>query len=305
MPTQVAGPIGPFLDNVQQRQVPVVVQAMCDYVPSDPAGNPAQLEQHVQQQLLRAIRDVVGRKMANHELTFRHLGTGDVAAVTPEIVAVSGLEQNGIRVSSLAMSFGIDGHPPQPPRPAQGAPPQAPQHNLSQGTFDMGGGHQLRVKINGKTPENYLKDKASGMIFGWILGAIIVGLMVLTAVGFGIYIYVAAKSGSSPKAAAVAKWDGKSTFECGGNDAVVLTGITATAGVKASGNCQLNLSNVNITAPVAIEAGANAKVTMAGGSITSSTNSVVASANAKVDLVGTKVTGKSKVSGAAKVTGAP
>lgn len=307
MPTQVAGPIGPFLDNVQQRQVPVVVQATCDYVPSGPAGNPAQLEQHVQQQLLRAIRDVVGRKMANRELTFRHLGAGDVAAVTPEILAASGLEQNGIRVSSLAMSFGIDGHPPQPPRQAQGAPAQGtpPQHNLAQGTFDMGGGHQLRLKINGKTPENYLKDKASGMIFGWILGAVIVGLMVLTVVGVGIYIYVVAKSGSSPKAAAVAKWDGKSTFECAGNDAVVLTGITATAGVKASGNCQLNLSNVNITAPVAIEAGANAKVTMAGGSITSSTNSVVASANAKVDLVGTKVSGKSKASGAAKITGAP
>ncbi|AKU93764.1 hypothetical protein AKJ09_00428 [Labilithrix luteola] len=290
---------------MQQRQVSVVVMATCDYAPSGPMGDPAQLDQHVQQQVLRAIRDVIGRKMANRELTFRHLGTGDVAAVTPEILAVSGLEQNGIRVSSLAMSFGIDGHPPQPPRPAQGAPPAAQQHNLAQGTFDMGGGHQLRVKINGKTPENYLKDKASGMVFGWILGAIIVGAMVLTVVGFGIYIFVVAKSGNAPKAAAAAKWDGKSEFECAGNDAVVLTGVTAKAGVKASGNCQLTMSSVSITAPVAIEAGGNAKVTMTGGSISSSTNSVVASANAKVDLVGTKVTGKAKTSGGAKVTGAP
>jgi len=28
----------------------------------------------------------------------------------------------------------------------------------------MGGGQQLQVKINGKTPEGYLKDKASSMI---------------------------------------------------------------------------------------------------------------------------------------------
>ena len=43
---------------------------------------------------------------------------------------------------------------------------------------------------------------------------------------------------------------------------------------------------------------------MTGGSITATTSSVVASAAAKVDCVGTKVTGKSKVSNAAKVTGA-
>ena len=62
------------------------------------------------------------------------------------------------------------------------------------------------------------------------------------------------------KAAAAAKWDGKTTFECGGNDIVALNGVTATAGVKAAGNCQLTMTGVNITAPVAIEAGANAKV---------------------------------------------
>ena len=43
---------------------------------------------------------------------------------------------------------------------------------------------------------------------------------------------------------------------------------------------------------------------MTGGSIKATTNSVVASAAAKVDCVGTTVTGKSKASGAAKVTGA-
>ena len=310
MTVQIAGPIGPFLDNVQQRQVPVVVAATCEYTPSGPVGDRAQLDQHVQAQLLRAIREVVGRKMGTQELSFRHLGTGDMAAVIPEIVAVSGLPQNGIGVGNLSMAFGIDGHPPRVHAGAPAKPPQQPQNNLAAGTFDMGDGAQLRVKINGKTPENYLKDRASSMIWGWIIGAVIIGVMVLTFAGIGIYVYVQAKStGTNPagaaKAAAAATWDGKSTFQCAGNDVVAIAGVTATAGVVAGGNCQLTLTGVSITAPVAIEAGANSKVVVTAGSVTGSTNSVVASAAAKVDFVGTKVTGKVKTSGAAKVTGAP
>jgi hypothetical protein len=306
MTIQIGGAIGPFRDNVQQRDVPVVVMATCEVAPGGPPGDPMERDNWVRMQLLRAIKDVVGRKMMTGEMTFRHLGTGDVGAVIPEIIAASGLQQNGIGVGNLSMAFGIDGHAPQPSAPQQ---MQQPQQNLAAGTFDMGGGHQLEVQINGKTPEGYLKDKASSMIWGWIIGAVIIGIMVLTGIGFGIYIYVAAKDTSSPagvaKAAAAAKWDGKSTFECSGNDIVTLSGVTATAGVKAGGNCQLTLVGVNITAPVGIEAAANAKVTMTGGSINASTNSVVASAAAKVDLVGTKVTGKSKASAAAKITGAP
>ena len=312
MTIHIGGSIGPFLDNVQRRQVPVVVIGTCEYAASGPSANPAQLEDHVRLQLFRAIRDVVGQKMADGELTFRHLGTGTSPLSYREIIAASGLEQSGVRVGNLSMSFGIDGHAPQPLHGAQGTPPvqppQAPQHNLAAGTFDMGGGQQLRVKINGQTPENYLKNKASGMIWGWVIGAVIVGLMVLSLVGVGIYVYVVARDssgGAGAKMAAAATWDGKSTFECSGNDSVALTGVTATAGVKAIGNCHLTLTSVSITAPVAIEASGNAKVTMTGGSITASTSSVVASGNAGVELVGTKVIGKSKTSGGAKVTGVP
>jgi hypothetical protein len=195
--------------------------------------DPSQADQQVQAQLLRAIRDIIGRKMANQELTFRHLGTGDVAAVVPEIIAASGLQQSGIGVGSLSMAFGIDGHAPQPPRGVNAMGPPLPQNNLAAGTFDMGGGQQLRVKINDE-----------------------------------------------------------STFECGGNDVVVLTGVTATAGVKAAANCQLTMTGVNITAPVGIEASAKAKVIMTGGSTTASTSSVVASGSAKVDLLGTRMSGK-------------
>jgi len=180
-------------------------------------------------------------------------------------------------------------------------------HNLAAGTFDMGGGQQLRVTIDGKSPEGYLKHRASSMIWGWIIGGFMLLLVVVGLGGLGIYVYVSARSETpaGAKAAAAAGWDGKTPLSCGGNDVLTITGVTAVAGVKASANCTLALTGVTITAPVAIEASANAKVTMTGGTIVASTSSVVASGNAKVDLVGTKVTGKAKASGGAKVTGAP
>ena len=199
------------------------------------------------------------------------------------------------------------GYPPNP----YGQPP--PQHNLQQGRFDMGGGQQLNVKINGQTPENYLTNKASGMVWGWIIGLGIIAVLVIGGGILGIYVYMKAQSDGSDTgagagaAAAAAKpsaWDGKSTFTCSGNDKVALTGVTSTAGVNASGNCVLTLTGVNITAPTGIEASANAKVLMTGGSI-KSTTAINASANAKVDLVGTTVAGKVTKAGGAKVTGAP
>ncbi len=307
MTVQIAGPVGPFLDSVQQRDVPVDLVATCEFTAN--GGDPMQAQQLVQAQLLRAIREVVGRKMGSRELTFRHLGTGDVAAVVPEIISASGLAGNGIMVSQLMMSFGIDGHAPQPLKGGQGMQQQQQQHDVGKGTFDLGGGAQLKVKINGMSPENFAKNEASKMIWGWIIGAIIILVMILVGGGFGIYVWMQAKSGGTnpaadAKTAAAAAWDGKSTFECSGNDIIALHGVKATAGVKAGGNCQLTLTGVSITAPVGIEAAANAKVVMTGGSITSSTNSIVASAAAHVDLVGTTVSGKVKSSGAAKVTGA-
>lgn len=235
--------------------------------------------------------------------------------ITPIQVQAPGGGNNPEFNQMFAQNLGFG--PPHPGAGQQGGggggygqQPQQQQHNLAAGTFDMGGGQQLQLSIDGKSPENYLKNKASNMIWGWIIGAVILGIMLLTGVGFGIYIYMQSKEPSPVAAAAAAKaaaWDGKSTFECKGGDIVTLNGVKANVSgtaIKASGGCQLTLIGVDITAPVGIDASGGAKVTMTGGSINASTNSVVAVAAAKVDCVGTKVTGKSKVSGAAKVTGA-
>ena len=116
------------------------------------------------------------------------------------------------------------------------------------------------LTINGQSPENYVKNQVSSMVWGWIIGAAIVGLLLIGGVVLGIYIYLHANdtgptssSGGVPtKTAQTAQWDGKTPFTCGGNDAVALSGVNATAGVTAEGNCQLTLMNVTITAPVAI-----------------------------------------------------
>lgn len=230
--------------------------------------------------------------------------------LTPIVVEPPGGGFNPQFNAMFAQNLGFG--PPPPGAQPMPPPQQRPQHDMGQGRFDLGGGHQLQVKIGGKTPENYLKHKASSMIWGWIIGAVILGIILLTFVGVGIYVYVQAKDTSSPASGkaqkAAAAWDGKSTFECKGNDNVTLTGVTANVSdtaIRAGGNCQLTLVNVKLTAPVGIEASANAKVTMTGGSITASSNSVVASAAAKVTLTGTQVSGKSKKSGAAQIVGAP
>jgi hypothetical protein len=228
--------------------------------------------------------------------------------LTPIVVDAPGGGYNPEFNAIFARNLGFG--PPPPGAQPMPPPQQQGQHNLAQGTFDMGGGNQLRLKIDGKTPENFLKDKASSMIWGWIIGAVIIGLVVITFVGVGIYVYVVAKDGGGGVASgspAAGKWDGKSTFVCSGNDVVALTGVKASlsdTAIKASGNCQLTLTGVNITAPNGIEASANAKINMTGGSVTSTASAVNASNAAQVTFVGTKVSGKVQKSNAAKVTGA-
>src|SRR5438552_1369928 len=51
-----------------------------------------------------------------------------------------------------------------PPPGAMPRPPPLQQHDVGKGQVDLGDGWKLQVKVDGKTPESYLKDKASGMI---------------------------------------------------------------------------------------------------------------------------------------------
>lgn len=167
------------------------------------------------------------------------------------------------------------------------------------------------VKLNTGRMEREIKNKISGWIWGLIIGAFIL----LCMAGVLVYVFVVvvraandSTSGASATTTQAAKWDGKSPFTCGGNDNVKLEKVTAKlasgTAVTASGNCQVTVVSCDITAPVGFEAEGNAKITVTGGSVTSTENSAIASANAKVDFLGTTVKGPTKASGNGKVTGA-
>lgn len=292
--TQFGGPIGPFLDNVQQRGVPVSVSGTCDYTMNGPMGDPAQLASHVQNALVQAMRNVIGQKMATGQLTFRNLGEGTLGDTDGEIIAASGLAQSGIQIGNLSMRFAIDNGPPQ-------AEIRARIHV---------GGFNINASSKGGIDTAHLGNQLVAKAKSALLWYVITGVLVLGIV-LGVVIYLKhtvkkALDQPSPTATAAAKWDGKSPLSCGGNDVVTIDGVTAKldgTAVTAGGNCKLTLNKVDITAPTGIEAGGNAIVTVTGGSITATDAAVHAGGGAKVNLTGTKVTGKIQKVGGAAITG--
>jgi hypothetical protein len=225
--------------------------------------------------------------------------------LTPVVVQAPGGGFNPEFNNMFASNLGFG-----PPPPGAQPMPPPPNQDYGKGQFDLGGGAQLRVKINGQTPENYVKNQVSSMVWGWIIGAAIIGLLVIGGAIFGIYVYFQARDGASASGAPAGKpvsvtWDGKAPFTCGGNEVVTLTGVNATAGVVADMNCVVNLVNVNINAPVAITANMNSKVNVTGGSVTGTTHAAVANMNGIITFSGTKVTGKTQKQMNGKIIGAP
>ena len=236
--------------------------------------------------------------------------------VIPEIIAASGLERHGVRVGNIEIKFSIDGHgPPAQQAPTQQRPPQQqqqPQHvveaRFQVAGLDINASSDRGVDTQGL--QNQLKDKAKSNIIWYGIGCGILFVVGLGVLGLGFYIWRNVKAGmesatssTSSRAAAAAKWDGKSTFTCTGNDALTLTGVKASAGITADANCALTLVDCDITAPTGIDASGNAKITVTGGSINGSSFAVKATGLAKVTLTGTKVTGKTQATSAAKITG--
>jgi hypothetical protein len=214
MHTQISGDIGPFLDTVQQRQVPVSVVANVTFANMGAPGSQAQQEQQVQAQLVQAIRAVIGPKMANGQLSFKDLGTGNTKQIIPEILAMSGLAQAGLAVTLSAMSFCIDGRDPQPPLPVPKAPPPAaPQQvNMRIGGLNVHASSDGGIDTAGIKNQLVAKAKSTILWYLFFFGAVVV---VLAAVGgYGYYVYKhsptgAPAAGAPAKPAAPAKPPGK------------------------------------------------------------------------------------------------
>jgi hypothetical protein len=292
--TQFGGPIGPFLDRVQQRGVPVNVSGSVDFMTNGPVTDPVGLENHVRNQLLLAIRNVLGQQMATGQLTFRNLGEGTLGGADIEIVNATGLQQQGIQIGNLAMRFAIDNGPPQ----------QEVRAHVHVG------GVNIKMSSTGGVDTKHLGNQLIAKAKSAVLWYVLFGVLTLAIVGGTIwYLKRTVKKAldqPSATAAVAAKWDGKSALACGGNDEITVSGVTAKltgTAVTAGGNCKLTLDKVDITAPTGIEAGGNAIVTVTGGSITSTDLAAQALGNAKITFTGTKVSGKTKALGGAKITG--
>jgi len=321
MPIQIGGPIGPFFDRVQQRQVPCTVVATCEARSSAPITDPMAFEERVREQMLRAIREVTAAKMATGEIQFRHLSQGALLLI-PEIIVASRLAQEGIQIGDLTMAYGIDGRAPQrwdssggAPVPAGGPPgapgpafPPAPPAvgmpnvvHVNLGGINVGGSSQGGFDAGGMGRQLGARAKSAALWYA------ITGLIALAiAVGMGVYVWNAFKSAPHGAPAAAAKWDGKTHFRCGGNEVVTISGVAANLSgtvITAGGDCSLTLDNVDVSGTTAIEAGGNAVVVVHGGRLHGSVHAVQALGNAKVTLAGTKVSGKMQKEGAAKILG--
>ena len=116
-----------------------------------------------------------------------------------------------------------------------------------------------------------------------------------------------ASGSAEPGEAKEEKWDGASPFSCGAGDVVKIKGVKASlkkgTAVTAGANCQLELEDVEIEAPIGIQVGASAVVTVKGGSVTGKDAAAKALGNGKIVFKGTKVTGKKEQLGAAKIEG--
>jgi hypothetical protein len=301
MTVQVAGPIGPFLDSVQQRQVECEVVATCEVAPPGPAS-----EQRAQTELLRAIRELTASKMASNTLQFKDLSEG-ADRIVPEVIAASGLAQQGISVDNLVMTFGVDGRPPKRwdlSGKSKGAAPAAANVGVN---LRVGG---LNIKAGpGGVDAAGLARQVGERVKSTLYWYLVAGLLVVVIVGgVGLYLWHTVSKALHPGSteASAAKWDGKTRFTCGGDEKVTITGVTAHltgTAVSALGSCQLTLVNVDVTGTTAIEASGSAIVTVRGGKLNGSAHAVHALGNAKVTLAGTHVTGKTQALGAAAISG--
>src|SRR5258706_8652624 len=122
------------------------------------------------------------------------------------------------------------------------------------------GGFKIKASTDGGLDteglKTQVKEKAKTEIIWYGIGCVVVGFVVVGLIGLAIYIFSAFRgsavgAGPSTGTAKAASWDGKTPFTCGGNDAVKLDGVTAKidsgTAITASGNCRIELTNVNIT----------------------------------------------------------
>ncbi len=155
----------------------------------------------------------------------------------------------------------------------------------------------------GRDDDDHPRSAAVASGISWLIWAIVMIFVVAVAGGGAFYGFFSKRSSFASSLV----WDGKSPFQCGGNDDYAVTGVhaefNAGTAVTAGGNCHFTCTDCSIKAPTAIDAAGNAQVTIVNGTIEGSEFLADASGNAKVNISG-NVTAKGPVKqgGNAKVS---
>ena len=331
MPTaQLGGPIGPLLDPATGQRVQASVSGTFGY---QTAGDPNVVVPQLQAALLQAASRVIQQKLSTNQVALPTLAQS-LPHYLQEIMQETGAHELGAQVGELALQVQV-AMPTPAIAPYTGALPPDPQTQMANRMQQMAadrldprnyevkaridiGGFRINASsskgIDEQGLQNQLVEKVKSTIIWWAIGGFVILCVVIGLAILGWYVWrqVDATTSGKPNSAKSedadkTKWDGKSGFTCGGSDNVriekthaKLDGDTA---ITAQGSCRIELVDVDIDAKVGIQAGANAVVIVKGGKVSGSEAAANALGNAKITFDGTKVTGKKKALGNAKIQG--
>lgn len=319
---QFGGPIGPLLDVATGRTLAANVRGRYTFVSH---ANPAQVSPQLSSALVAASQRVISAKLAHNQVVLQTLAQS-LPHFVPEIIAQAGAAALGAQIQGLELAVDLGGPvaapgaqplPPDPNTQLQNRMKQIASDRLDPRNYEVKaridiGGFRINASSESGLDTDGLAAQATSKVRSevvwWGIGCVVVGLVVVGALGLGFWIWREAKTGTAAaehKAKEVAAWDGKSELSCGGSDEITIEKVHAKldkgTAITAGANCKLTLIDVEIDAPIAIQAGGSAKITIKGGSLTGKEAAIKALGNADVTLDGTQVTGKKEALGAAKI----
>ncbi|MBX3183472.1 MAG: hypothetical protein KIT72_03095 [Polyangiaceae bacterium] len=299
-------------------------------------ADPAQVQIQVQQAVNQAATQVLGAKLAQHQIAVQTLAHS-APALAPEILQAMQASLPHAQLSQLQLQLSPE-LPAAPPIHAPVAPfdPMAAVKDAyvqeAKDRLDPSN-YEVRAKLNiggfkvGLSSEDGLdtdglkkqaKDKVVSKLIGCVIGAVILLLIVAVAVGVGWYVWSQSKNTTPGTAAAPATavaaseletsdWDGSKPLMCM-NKKLLVKGVTAkVTGTAVSGmaGCVLVLEDCNIDASMtAVQTTGNAHITIKGGTIKGKMAALNANGGTIVVEGGAKIDGKVKKVGTGTIEGA-
>jgi hypothetical protein len=261
---QFGGKVGPLRDPTSGQSVGGDMYGTFSFRAS---GDEAAVQQALREAVTLGVNQVIAHKLAANQVAIPTI-PGSVPYYVQEIIAAAQAARFGAEITALTLTVNMEnpyaagaaspglapGMPANPMQAMQNAFAQEAKDRLDPNNYEVRakinvGGFKINASTDGGIDtdglKNQVKDKVKTEIIWYGIGCVVVGLVLVLLGGIGIYAYGTVTGGSAPTGAGkAAAWDGKSTYTCGGNDNVKLTGVTAnlpsSSAIKAAGNCKLN-----------------------------------------------------------------